>query len=144
MLVPDLLCEVQGYINRSNLPTGLGARRVSWEHVENMELRCALVIRAPVCSVLCVSEHRALCLRAPCSVSQSTVLCVSEHRALCHRALCSGSQSTVLWFSDYQYHALCLRDYSLFIACLLKGSQEQYFSFRHSYSRHFSRRLKKL
>ena len=81
----------QGYINRSNLLTGLGARRVSWEHVENMELRCALVIRAPVCSVsqstvLCVSEHRALCLRALCSVSQSTVLCVSEHRALCLRA----------------------------------------------------------
>merc|ERR1712016_457374 len=75
--------QCQGYINRSNLPTGLGARRVSWEHVENMELRCAL------------------CLRAPCSVSQSTVLGVSEHRALCLRALCSGSQSTVLWFSEH-------------------------------------------
>ena len=82
----------QGYINRSNLPTGLGARRVSWEHVENMELRCALVIRAPVCSVLCVSEHRALCLRAPCSVSQSTVLWVSEHCALVLRLPCSVSQ----------------------------------------------------
>merc|ERR1711895_191781 len=102
-----LSIETQGYINRSNLPTGLGARRVSWEHVENMELRCALVIIAPVCSVLCVSEHRALCLRAPCSVSQSTVLCVSEHRALCLRATCSGSQSTVLWFSEHR--ALCLR-----------------------------------
>merc|ERR1712141_261145 len=93
-------------------------------------------------TVPCVSEHRALCLRAPCSVSQSTVLCVSEHRALCLRAPCSVSQSTVLLFLDY--HALCLRDYSLFIACLLKGSQEQSFSFRHSYLRHLSRRLKKL
>ena len=97
----------QGYINRSNLPTGLGARRVSWEHVENMELRCALVIRAPVCSVLCVSEHRALCLRAPCSVSQSTVLCVSEHCAQCLRAPWSVSQSTVLSVSEYR--GLCLR-----------------------------------
>merc|ERR1712015_374904 len=88
----------QGYINRCNLLTGLGARRVSWEHVENLELRCALCLRAP-CSVsqstvLCVSEHRALCLRAQCSVSQSTVLCVSEHCALGLRALCSGSQTT--------------------------------------------------
>ena len=86
----------QGYINRSNLPTGLGARRVSWEHVENMELRCALCLRAP-CSVsqstvLCVSEHCALCLRAPCSVSQSTVLWVSEHCALVLRLPCSVSQ----------------------------------------------------
>merc|ERR1712173_166772 len=86
-----VMCH-QGYINRSNLPTGLGARRVSWEHVENMELRCALVIRAPVCSVLCVSEHRALCLRAPCSVSKSTVLWVSEHCALVLRLPCSVSQ----------------------------------------------------
>ena len=97
----DPIC-LQGYINRSNLPTGLGARRVSWEHVENMELRCALVLRAP-CSVsqstvLSVSEHRGLCLRALCSVSQSTVVCVSEHCAQCLRALCSVSQSTVLWF----------------------------------------------
>merc|ERR1712173_514887 len=107
-----VMCH-QGYINRSNLPTGLGARRVSWEHVENMELRCALVIRAPVCSVLCVSEHRSLCLRAPCSVSQSTVLCVSEHCALCLRALCSVSQSTVLSVSEHC--AQCLSDYSLFI-----------------------------
>ena len=81
--VSQKVSQNQGYINRSNLPTGLGARRVSWEHVENMELRCAL------------------CLRAPCSVSQSTVLCVSEHRALCHSALCSGSQSTVLWVSEH-------------------------------------------
>merc|ERR1712015_297019 len=108
----------QGYINRCNLLTGLGARRVSWEHVENMELRCAL------------------CLRAPYSVSQSTVLCVSEHCALCLRAPCSVSENTVLCVLDY--HALCLRDYSLFIACLLKGSQEQSFSFRHSFLRHFS------
>jgi len=67
-----------------------------------MELRCALVLRAP-CSVsqstvLSVSEHRGLCLRALCSVSQSTVVCVSEHCAQCLRALCSVSQSTVLWF----------------------------------------------
>ena len=39
--------------------------------------------------MLWFSEHRALCLRALCSVSQSTVLGVSEHRALCLRALCS-------------------------------------------------------
>ena len=104
----------QGYINRSNLPTGLGARRVSWEHVENMELRCALVIRAPVCSVLCVSEHRALCLRAPCSVSQSTVLCVTKHCALGLRALCSGSQTTntMLSVSEIIHYSLhvCWRE----------------------------------
>ena len=40
-------------------------------------------------TVLGVSEHCALVLRAPCSVSQSTVLGVSEHRALVLRALCS-------------------------------------------------------
>merc|ERR1719186_565635 len=57
---------------------------------------------APVCSgyqssgVLC-----ALCLRAPCSLSQGTVLCVSEHRALCLRAPCSVSKSTVLWVSEH-------------------------------------------
>ena len=38
------------------------------------------------------SEHRALCLRAPCSVSQSTVLWVSEHCALVLRLPCSVSQ----------------------------------------------------
>ena len=77
-----------------------------------MELRCALVIRAPVCSVLCVSEHRALCLRAPCSVSQSTVLCVSEHCALGLRALCSGSQTTMLCVSEIIHYSLhvCSRE----------------------------------
>ena len=80
---PILLCilsQHQGYINRCILLTGLWARRVSCENVENMELR-----------VLWFSEHRALCLRAPCSVSQSTVLCVTKHCALGLRALCSGS-----------------------------------------------------
>merc|ERR1712218_312469 len=76
-----------------------------------MELRCALCLRA-LCSVsqstvLCVSEHCALCLRALCSVSESTVLCVSEHRALCLRAPCSESYSTVLCVSEHR--ALCLR-----------------------------------
>ena len=56
----------------------MGARGVSSEHVENMELRCALV------------------LRAPCSVSQSTVVCVSEHRARCLRARCTDK-----YFKDH-------------------------------------------
>ena len=62
----------QGCINRSIIPSGMGARRASSEHVENMELQCALG------------------LGEPCS------------------------------------------------ACLLKESQEQSFSFRHSYLGHFS------
>merc|ERR1711947_56302 len=101
----------QGYINRCILLSGIRARRVSCEHVENMELRCALVLRAP-CSVsqstvLGVSEHRALCLRALCSVSQSTVLWFLEHCAQCLRAPWSVSQSTVLSVSEHR--ALCLR-----------------------------------
>ena len=71
----------------------------------------ALCLRA-LCSVsqstvVCVSEHFAQCLRAPWSVSQSTVLSVSEHRALCLRALCSVSQSTVVCVSEHC--AQCLR-----------------------------------
>ena len=54
----------------------------------NMELRCALV------------------LRAPCSVSQSTVLCVTEHCALGLRALCSGSQTTMLCVSEIIHYSL--------------------------------------
>ena len=48
----------------------------------------------------------ALCLRAPCSVSQSTVLCVTEHCALGLRALCSGSQTTMLCVSEIINYSL--------------------------------------
>ena len=95
----------------------------------------ALCLRA-LCSVsqstvFCVSEHRALCLRAPCSVSQSTVFFVSEHRALCLRAPCSGSQSTVLWFSEHR--ALVLR-----APC--SGSLSTVLMFKLRYSLHVSGR----
>ena len=99
---------MQGCMNRSILPSGMGARRVSLEHVENMELwlseNHALVPRDP-CSgsqrtVLWFSENRALVLRKPCSRSQRAVLWFSENHALVLREPCSGSQRTVLWFSE--------------------------------------------
>ena len=55
---------VQGCINRWILQSEMQTRGVISVHVENMELRYAL------------------CLRARCSLSQSTVLWFSEHRAL--------------------------------------------------------------
>ena len=81
LTISHLIYTEQGYINRCILLSGIWARRVSCEHVENMELRCALV------------------LRAPCSVSQSTVLGVSEHCALGLREPCS--KWDVLRFSKY-------------------------------------------
>merc|ERR1711953_36367 len=100
-------------------------------------------------TVLCVSEHCALCFRAPCSVSESTVLCVSEHRALCLRAPCSVSESTVLWVSEHCALVLrlpCYVSQRLFIIhCMfVEGKSRTVFFFRHSYLRHLSRRLKKL
>ena len=47
MLFSTSIYWVQGCINRSSLPARLGARRVSSEHVENMELRCAPVLGEP-------------------------------------------------------------------------------------------------
>ena len=86
----------QGCINRCILPSGMGARRVSLEHVENMELWCAPVLREPCPSsrrtVLWVSENCALVLREPCSGSRRTVLWFSENRALGLGEPCSGSQ----------------------------------------------------
>ena len=62
----------QGCIIRSILPSGMGARGVSSEHVENMrcfpvlQLRCALILREP-CSgfwrIWCYNKHIHVCLR---------------------------------------------------------------------------------
>ena len=80
LLIIYNLCLIrqQGCINRSIIPSGIGARSVSLEHVENMELRCALV------------------LGEPCSGSRRTVLWFSENCALVIREPCSGSRRTVL------------------------------------------------
>ena len=83
----------QGCINRSILPSGMGARGVSSEHVEMFSgspLRCS-----PVLQLRC-----ALVLGEPCSGSQRTVLWFSENRALVLGEPCSGSQRTVFWFSE--------------------------------------------
>ena len=96
----------------------MGARGVSSEHVENMEmlsgsplrcspvlqLRCALVLGEP-CSgsrrtVLWLLENCALVLGEPCSGSGRTVLRFSENGALVLGEPCSGSRRTVHWFSE--------------------------------------------
>ena len=88
--LPDLVCSPfedeayngwvkwygrqQGCINRSILPSGMGARGVSSEHVENMEmfsgspLRCSLVLQL----------RCALVLGEPCSGFRRTVLWLSH------------------------------------------------------------------
>ena len=54
----DVTSLQQGCINRSIIPSGMGARRVCSELVENMELWCALVFGEP------------------CTGSRRTVLCM--------------------------------------------------------------------
>ena len=78
------MTQIQGCINRSSLPAGLGARGVSSEHVENMEnaekmenmemfsgspLMCSPVLQlrcAPVIGELCSSSRRTV-LQLRCS-----------------------------------------------------------------------------
>ena len=56
----------QGCINRSILPSGMGARGVSSEHVENMEMFPGSPLRcSPVLQLKC-----ALVLGEPCSGSR--------------------------------------------------------------------------
>ena len=60
----------QGCINRSILPSGMGARGVSSEHVENMEMFSVSPLRcSPILQLRC-----ALVLGEPCSGSMRTVL----------------------------------------------------------------------
>ena len=79
----------QGCINRWILQSGIGARRASSEHAKNMELRCALVIRAT------------------CSVSQSTVLCVSEPilNKDIHCMFVEGKSRTVFFLQTHLFTA---------------------------------------
>ena len=68
----------QGCINRSILPSGMGARGVSSEHLENMEMFSGSPLRcSPVLQLIC-----AQVLGEPCSGSRRTVLRFSENRAL--------------------------------------------------------------
>ena len=60
--------DKQGCINRSILPSGMGARGVSSEHVENMEMFSGSPLRcSPVLQFRC-----ALVLGEPCSGSRRT------------------------------------------------------------------------
>ena len=84
----------QGCINRSILPSGMGARGVSSEHVENMEMFSTEVFSGSPTyvrsgsrrTVLRFLENRAPVLGEPCSGSRRTVL---------------GSRRTVLNFKDH-------------------------------------------
>ena len=73
-------CSVsQGCINRSILPSGMGARGVSPEHVENMEMLSTEVFSGSPTqvrsgswrTVLWFLENRALVLGEQCSISRS-------------------------------------------------------------------------
>ena len=68
---------MQGCIYRSILPSGMGAREVSSEYVENMEMFYGSPLRcSPVLQLRC-----ALVLSELCSGSRRTVLQFSENRA---------------------------------------------------------------
>ena len=74
----------------------MGARGVSSEHVENMEMFSGSPLRcSPVLQLRC-----ALVLGEPCSGSRRTVLWFSENRAPVLGEPCSGSWRTVLRFSE--------------------------------------------
>ena len=79
--------RIQGCINRSILPSGMGARGVSSEHVENMEMFSG----SPLRRSLVLQLRCALVIGEPCSGSWRTVLRFSENRAqadpLMNRAL---------------------------------------------------------
>ena len=92
---PDI-CN-QGCIICSILPSGMGARGVSLEHVENMEM-----FSCSPTGALWFSEKRAPVLGELCSGSRRTVLWFSENHALVLGEPCSGSRRTVLWFSVLQ------------------------------------------
>ena len=69
-IFPFHICVQQGCIIRSILPSGMGARGVSSEHVENMEMCSGSPLRcSPVLQLRC-----ALVLGEPCSGSLRTVL----------------------------------------------------------------------
>ena len=58
------------------LLSGTGARGVSSEHMENVEMF------SENCALVWLSENRDLVLGEPCSGPQRTVLWLSENRAL--------------------------------------------------------------
>ena len=92
----------QGCISCGILLSGTGARGVSSEHMENVEMF------SENCALVWLSENRDLVLGEPCSGPQRTVLWLSENRALVLGETCSGSQRNVLWFSENR--ALALRE----------------------------------
>ena len=68
----------QGCINHSILPSGMGARGVGSEHVENMEMFSGSPLRySPVLQLRC-----ALVLGEPCSGSRRNVLQPGWHKWL--------------------------------------------------------------
>ena len=75
----------QGCIIRSILPSGMGARGVSSEHVENMEMFSGSPLRcSPVLQLRC-----SLVFGEMCSDSRRTVLWFSEYRALEGSGVCT-------------------------------------------------------
>ena len=89
---------IQGCINRSILPSGMGARGVSSEHVENMEMFSGSPLRcSPVLQLRC-----ALVLGEPCSGSRRTVLW------FWNRALASEGekQAYICWCSNKDIHCM--------------------------------------
>ena len=76
---------VQGCISCGVLLSGTGARGVSSEHMENVEMF------SENCALVWLSENRDLVLRKPCSGSRKTVL----------RFLVNCSPTDILWLSKY-------------------------------------------
>ena len=76
----------QGCISCGILLSGTGARGVSSEHMENVEMF------SENCALVWLSENRDLVLGEPCSGPQRTVLWLSENRALVLGETCSGSR----------------------------------------------------
>ena len=76
MMVIVLSDLQQGCISCGILLSGTGARGVSSEHMENVEMF------SENCALVWLSENRDLVLGEPCSGPQRTVLWLSENRAL--------------------------------------------------------------
>ena len=74
--IPCNFCDKQGCISCGILLSGTGARGVSSEHMENVEMF------SENCALVWLSENRDLVLGEPCSGPQRTVLWLSENRAL--------------------------------------------------------------
>jgi len=103
----------------------MGARGVSSEHVENMEMFSGSPLRcSPDLQLRC-----ALVLEEPCSGSRRTVLRFSKNRALVLGEPCPGSRRTVLRFSENRALVLSYLSYPILVQAdpLIKRALDKYF-----------------